>query len=286
MVFGNMGNDSGTGVAFTRNPSTGEAKIYGEYLINAQGEDVVAGIRTPQPIAAMETAMPKVYQQFAETCHLLESHYKDMQDIEFTVERGKLFILQTRTGKRTAQAAIRIAAELVKESIIDKKEAILRIEPEQLNQLLHRRLDDTKERNVMAKGLPASPGAATGQVVFDADEAERMAKDGKKVILVRPETTPDDIHGIVAAEATVTSRGGMTSHAAVVARGMGKACICGCEALSINLKLQQIAVAGTIIEKGDVITIDGSTGEIMLGEIPMIDPELSEEFQLLLTWAD
>ncbi|RXY98374.1 pyruvate, phosphate dikinase [Fictibacillus sp. S7] len=286
MVFGNMGNDSGTGVAFTRNPSTGEAKIYGEYLINAQGEDVVAGIRTPQPIAAMETAMPKVYQQFAETCHLLESHYKDMQDIEFTVERGKLFILQTRTGKRTAQAAIRIAAELVKESIIDKKEAILRIEPEQLNQLLHRRLDDAKERNVMAKGLPASPGAATGQVVFDADEAKRMAKDGKKVILVRPETTPDDIHGIVAAEATVTSRGGMTSHAAVVARGMGKACICGCEALSINLKLQQIAVAGTIIEKGDVITIDGSTGEIMNGEIPMIDPELSEEFQLLLTWAD
>ncbi|PMC37939.1 pyruvate, phosphate dikinase [Bacillus sp. UMB0899] len=287
MVFGNMGNNSGTGVAFTRNPSTGEAKLYGEYLINAQGEDVVAGIRTPQPITSLQEEMPAVYQQFTQTCQLLENHYKDMQDIEFTVERGELFILQTRTGKRTAQAAIRIAVELVKEHIITKQEAILRVDPDQLNQLLHRRIDDMHERKQIAKGLPASPGAATGEVVFDADEAERLAKDEKKkIILVRPETTPDDIHGIVAAEATVTSRGGMTSHAAVVARGMGKACICGCEALKIDLKSKQFKVGDTMIKQGDIITIDGSTGEIMLGEIPMIEPKLSDEFQLLLSWAD
>ncbi len=287
MVFGNMGNNSGTGVAFTRNPSTGEAKLYGEYLINAQGEDVVAGIRTPQPIASLQQEMPEVYQQLIRTCHLLEKHYQDMQDIEFTVERGELFILQTRTGKRTAQAAIRIAVELVNEQIISKEEAILRVDPEQLNQLLHRRIDDSYERKPLAKGLPASPGAATGEVVFDADEAERLAKDEKKkVILIRPETTPDDIHGIVAAGATVTSRGGMTSHAAVVARGMGKACICGCESLKIDLKLKQFKVGDTIVKQGDVITIDGSTGEIMLGEIPMIEPQLSSEFQLLLSWAD
>ncbi|WP_303981878.1 pyruvate, phosphate dikinase [Niallia circulans] len=286
MVFGNMGNDSGTGVAFTRNPSTGEAKLYGEYLINAQGEDVVAGIRTPQPIATLENEMPAVYQQFVDTCNLLEKHYQDMQDIEFTVERGKLFILQTRMGKRTAEAAIRIAVELVQEGVINKNEALLRIDPDQLNQLLHRRIDDSYERKHLAKGLPASPGAATGQVVFNADEAERLAKDGKKVILVRPETTPDDIHGIVAAQATVTSRGGMTSHAAVVARGMGKACICGCEALKIDLKSQHFKVGNTTINQGDVITIDGSTGEIIVGEIPMIEPQLSDEFQLLLAWAD
>lgn len=286
MVFGNMGNDSGTGVAFTRNPSTGEAKLYGEYLINAQGEDVVAGIRTPQPIATLENEMPAVYQQFVDTCNLLEKHYQDMQDIEFTVERGQLFILQTRTGKRTAEAAIRIAVELVQEGVINKNEALLRIDPDQLNQLLHRRIDDSYERKQLAKGLPASPGAATGQVVFNTDEAERLAKDGQKVILVRPETTPDDIHGIVAAQATVTSRGGMTSHAAVVARGMGKACICGCEALKIDLKAQHFKVGNTTINQGDVITIDGSTGEIMVGEIPMIEPQLSNEFQMLLAWAD
>ncbi|MFC0557570.1 pyruvate, phosphate dikinase [Halalkalibacter alkalisediminis] len=286
MVFGNMGDDSGTGVAFTRNPSTGEAKLYGEYLINAQGEDVVAGIRTPQPIVTLQNEMPEVYQQFVETCNLLEKHYQDMQDIEFTVERGKLFILQTRTGKRTAEAAIRIAVELVGEQIINKKEAILRVDPEQLNQLLHSRIDDSFERNPIAKGLPASPGAATGQVVFDADEAEKLAKDDQKVILVRPETTPDDIHGIVAAKATVTSRGGMTSHAAVVARGMGKACICGCESLNIDVKARQFKVGDTVVKQGDIITIDGSTGEIILGEIPMIAPKLSNEFQLLLTWAD
>lgn len=286
MVFGNMGDDSGTGVAFTRNPSTGEPKLYGEYLVNAQGEDVVAGIRTPHPIAALENEMPEVYRQFEETCHLLEQHYHDMQDIEFTVERGKLFILQTRTGKRTAQAAIKIATDLVEEGVIYKKEALLRVDPDQLNQLLHRRIDDSYERKQLAKGLPASPGAATGRVVFDADEAELLGSEGKKVILVRPETTPDDIHGIVAAQAIVTSRGGMTSHAAVVARGMGKACICGCEALKIDLGAKQFRVGDTVVNHHDIITIDGASGEIMLGEIPMIEPELSDEFQLLLSWAD
>ncbi|SDN46317.1 pyruvate phosphate dikinase [Bacillus sp. OK048] len=286
MVFGNMGDDSGTGVAFTRNPSTGEHVLYGEYLINAQGEDVVAGIRTPQPIQTLKDEMPAVYKQFAETCKRLEQHYQEMQDIEFTVERGQLFILQTRNGKRTAQAAIRIAVEMVEEGIIDKKTALLRVDPDQLNQLLHRRIDDKHQRTLLAKGLPASPGAATGQVVFDADEAEELGNAGKKVILVRPETTPDDIHGIVAAQAIVTSRGGMTSHAAVVARGMGKACICGCDALKIDVKAKQFTVEEQVINYGDVITIDGSTGEIMLGEIPMIEPELSDEFQLLLAWAD
>lgn len=286
MVFGNMGDDSGTGVAFTRDPSTGESLLYGEYLINAQGEDVVAGIRTPQPIQTLKDEMPAVYQQFVETCNRLEQHYEDMQDIEFTVERGELFILQTRTGKRTAQAAIRIATELVNEGIIDKKTALLRVDPEQLDQLLHRRIDEDFERNQLAKGLPASPGAATGKVVFDADEAELLANDGQKVILVRPETTPDDIHGIIAAQAVVTSRGGMTSHAAVVARGMGKACICGCEAMKIDLHEKQFRVGEVVVKHSDIITIDGGTGEIMLGEIPMIEPELSEEFQLLLTWAD
>ncbi|MEZ0116370.1 UNVERIFIED_ORG: pyruvate,orthophosphate dikinase [Heyndrickxia coagulans] len=286
MVFGNMGDDSGTGVAFTRNPSTGERVLYGEYLINAQGEDVVAGIRTPQPIQVLAKDMPEVYRQFVKTSKLLEEHYQDMQDIEFTVERGKLYLLQTRNGKRTAQAAIRIAVEMVKEGILDKKTALLRVDPDQLNQLLHRRIDDSAAKNHLAKGLPASPGAATGAVVFDADEAERLGKEGKKVILVRPETTPDDIHGIVASQAVVTSRGGMTSHAAVVARGMGKACICGCESLKIDLKAKQFTVGDTVVRYGDVITIDGSTGEVMLGEVPMIDPELSGEFKTLLEWAD
>ena len=286
MVFGNMGDDSGTGVAFTRNPSTGEHLLYGEYLINAQGEDVVAGIRTPQPIQSLQNEMPDVYKQFTEICQQLEQHYQDMQDIEFTVERGKLYILQTRNGKRTAQAAIRVAVEMVKEGIIDKKEALLRVDPDQLDQLLHRRIDEKFARKQLAKGLPASPGAATGQVVFDADEAELLGSEGKKVILVRTETTPDDIHGMVGAQAIVTSRGGMTSHAAVVARGMGKPCICGCEALKIDLAAMQFSVGDTIVKHGDIITVDGATGEIMLGEIPMIDPELSDEFQLLLNWAD
>ncbi|MGP4060475.1 pyruvate, phosphate dikinase [Halobacillus sp. H74] len=286
MVFGNMGDDSGTGVAFTRNPSTGESKLYGEYLINAQGEDVVAGTRTPQPIASLKNEMPDLYQQLVETCDLLENHYKDMQDIEFTVERGKLFILQTRTGKRTAQAAIRIAVEMVNEKIMDQRKALLRVDPDQLDQLLHHRIDPEHKREQLAAGLPASPGAATGQVVFDADEAEELSKGGKKVILVRPETTPDDIQGIVAAQATVTSRGGMTSHAAVVARGMGKACICGCDSIKIHLESKKFIAGSTTVNHGDTITIDGSTGEIFLGEIPMIEPELSEEFQILLRWSD
>lgn len=286
MVFGNMGNDSGTGVAFTRNPSTGEHQLYGEYLMNAQGEDVVAGIRTPEAIHVLEKEMPDVYKKLLATCQLLEKHYLDMQDIEFTIERGELFILQTRNGKRTAQAAVQIAVDMVREGIIDKETAILRVDPEQLNQLLHRRIDQTAKRVPLTKGLPASPGAATGAVVFDADEAEQLGKEGKKVILVRPETTPDDIHGIVAAEAVVTSRGGMTSHAAVVARGMGKACICGCESLKIDLKNKLFTVGDTVVKYGDIITIDGSTGEIMLGGVAMIEPQLSEEFKLLLSWAD
>ncbi|WP_033826838.1 pyruvate, phosphate dikinase [Bacillus andreraoultii] len=286
MVFGNMGDDSGTGVAFTRNPSTGEHQLYGEYLINAQGEDVVAGIRTPEPIHVLEKDMPNVYKKLVATCQLLEQHYKDMQDIEFTVERGELFILQTRNGKRTAQAAIRIAVDLVKEGIIDKETALLRVDPEQLDQLLHWRIDHMFKREPLTKGLPASPGAATGVVVFDADEAEKLGKEGSKVILVRPETTPDDIHGIVASQAIVTSRGGMTSHAAVVARGMGKACICGCEKLNIDVKNKRFTVGDTVVNYGETITIDGSTGEIMLGEIPMIEPKLSEEFKELLSWAD
>lgn len=286
MVFGNMGNDSGTGVAFTRNPSTGEHTLYGEYLINAQGEDVVAGIRTPKTIDTLANEMPDVFEQFVSICKRLEEHYEDMQDIEFTVERGKLYILQTRNGKRTAQAAIRIAVEMVEEAIIGKSTALLRVDPDQLNQLLHRRIDESAERNQIAKGLPASPGAATGKVIFDADEAEQLGGAGERVILVRQETTPDDIHGIVAAQGVVTSRGGMTSHAAVVARGMGKACICGCEAIKIDFANKEFSVGNIVVKEGDTITIDGSTGEVILGEVPMIDPELSDEFQLLLRWAD
>ncbi|HEY3423501.1 MAG TPA: pyruvate, phosphate dikinase, partial [Negativicutes bacterium] len=229
MVFGNMGDDCGTGVAFTRNPSTGENLLYGEYLTNAQGEDVVAGIRTPQPIAKLQSEMPEIYAQFAKIATILETHYKNMQDIEFTVEKGKLFMLQTRNGKRTAQAAIKVAHDMVAEGLVTKKQAILMVEPGQLDQLLHRQIDSSVALNVVAKGLPASPGAASGSVVFDSDDAERLHKAGKKVLLVRTETTPDDIHGIIAAQGILTSRGGMTSHAAVVARGMGKPCVCGCE---------------------------------------------------------
>ncbi|KNZ68240.1 pyruvate, phosphate dikinase [Thermincola ferriacetica] len=286
MVFGNMGNDCGTGVAFTRNPSTGEKKLYGEYLINAQGEDVVAGIRTPQPISKLEEEMPEIYQQFLDICKLLENHYKNMQDIEFTIERGKLYILQTRHGKRTAPAAIKIAVDMVEEGLIDKKEAILRVEPGQLDQLLHRRIDPNAKFEVIAKGLPASPGAACGQVVFDADEAEKLGQQGVKVVLVRTETTPDDIHGIVEAQGVLTSRGGMTSHAAVVARGMGKPCVCGCEAIKINYEGKYFTVDGVTVKEGDVISIDGATGQVILGEVPMIDPEISGEFQKLLSWAD
>ncbi len=286
MVFGNLGNDSGTGVAFTRNPSTGENKLYGEYLINAQGEDVVAGIRTPQPIEALQQDMPDIYRQFAEVCGLLSRHYRDMQDIEFTVERGKLWILQTRSGKRTAQAAIKIAVDMVDEGLISREEAVLRIEPGQLDQLLHRRIDSGAKLKIVARGLPASPGAASGVVVFDADEAEKLYAEGKKLILVRVETTPDDIHGIVASQGVLTSRGGMTSHAAVVARGMGKPCVCGCESISINYEQNIFSIEDLVVRKGDTISVDGSTGNVILGQVPMLDPELSPEFKRLLEWAD
>ena len=286
MVFGNLGDDCGTGVAFTRNPSTGERKLYGEYLINAQGEDVVAGIRTPQSIEKLQEEMPAVYAQFAATCERLEKHYRNMQDIEFTIERGKLYMLQTRTGKRTAQAAVKIAVDMVHEGLISKEEAILRVEAAQLDQLLHRRIDPNARLEVIARGLPASPGAAGGRVVFDADEAEALGNQGEKIILVRNETTPDDIHGIVAAQGVLTSRGGMTSHAAVVARGMGKPCVSGCEAIRIDYEAQEFHVGSLVVKKGDFISIDGATGRVMLGEVPMIDPELSPEFQELLQWAD
>ncbi len=286
MVYGNMGDDCGTGVAFTRNPSTGENTLYGEYLINAQGEDVVAGIRTPQQIATLQSEMPDVYRQFKETCERLEKHYRNMQDIEFTVERGKLYMLQTRNGKRTTQAAVRIAVEMVREGLISKEEAIVRIEPAQLDQLLHRQIDPSVKLDILAKGLSASPGAASGKVTFSADEAEAMKKAGEKVILVRTETTPDDIHGIVASQGILTSRGGMTSHAAVVARGMGKPCVCGCEVLKINYDAQQFSVGDITVKKGDIVSIDGSTGNVVIGSVPMIDPELSNEFKELLEWAD
>jgi len=286
MVFGNMGDDSGTGVAFTRNPSTGEKKLYGEYLMNAQGEDVVAGIRTPKSIQQLSDENPGVFKQFRETCEILENHYRDVQDIEFTIEKGKLYMLQTRTGKRTASAAVKIAVDMVAEGIITREEAIMRVEPASLDQLLHRRIDPNAELKVIAKGLPASPGAASGHVVFDADKAEVLGREGKKIILVRTETTPDDIHGIVAAQGILTSRGGMTSHAAVVARGMGKSCVCGCESLKIDYQAGTITVNGIVVKENDIISIDGSTGNVMQGEVKLIDPELSGEFLTILAWAD
>jgi pyruvate, orthophosphate dikinase len=286
MVFGNLGNDSGTGVAFTRNPSTGESKLYGEYLLNAQGEDVVAGIRTPRPLIELKDDMPDVFKQFVDNCTLLEQHYRDMQDIEFTIEQGKLYMLQTRTGKRTASAAMRIAVDMVQEGLISKSEALQRIEPEQLEQLLHWRIDPDAKMNVIARGLPASPGAASGKVVFDADRAQEMAQDGEKVLLVRPETTPDDIHGIIAAQGILTSRGGMTSHAAVVARGMGKPCVCGCEELKIDLNRGLFYVQDVEYPEGETLSIDGSSGEVILGKAPLIEPQFTAEFHELLSWAD
>ncbi|VBB05048.1 pyruvate phosphate dikinase [Lucifera butyrica] len=286
MVFGNMGNDCGTGVAFTRNPSTGENILYGEYLTNAQGEDVVAGIRTPQPIAKLQGEMPAVFEQFKKTAYLLERHYRNMQDLEFTIERSKLYMLQTRNGKRTAQAAVKVAYDMVQEGLISKEEALMMVEPGQLDQLLHRQIDAKVELNVLAKGLPASPGAASGSVVFDADEAERLGKAGQKVLLVRTETTPDDIHGIIAAQGILTSRGGMTSHAAVVARGMGKPCVCGCEAMKIDYDRKIFAVGNTIVNEGDLISIDGATGRVILGSVTLKDPELSKEYLTILEWGD
>jgi pyruvate,orthophosphate dikinase len=286
MVFGNMGDDCGTGVAFTRNPSTGEKKLYGEYLINAQGEDVVAGIRTPQPISSLEKDMPNVYQKFVEICETLEKHYRDMQDIEFTVEKGQLYILQTRNGKRTAAAAIAAAVDMVGEGLISKEEAIMRVDAKQINQLLHPRIDTSAKLQVIATGLPASPGAASGKVVFNADDAEKLGKEGHKVILVRAETTPDDIHGLVQAQGVLTSRGGMTSHAAVVARGMGKPAVCGCEILKIDNNKKIAQIKDIIIKEGDMISIDGAAGEVMLGEVPTLAPTLGGEFAQFLGWAD
>jgi len=286
MVFGNMGEDSGTGVGFTRNPSTGEKEYYGEYLLNAQGEDVVAGIRTPIPLSNLKNDLPEVYKELINIVTLLEKHYRDVQDYEFTIEKGTLYLLQTRTGKRTAQAALKIAVNMVEEGIITKEEAILRIEPNQLNQLLHKRIDPNAKTEVIAKGLPASPGAAYGKVIFTADEAEELGKEGEKVILVRTETTPDDIHGMVEAQGVLTSRGGMTSHAAVVARGMGKACVAGCSVLNIDAKKETISVNDLVIKKDEFITIDGGTGEVFLGKVPTIEPKMSKEFETLLSWAD
>ena len=298
MVFGNMGEDCATGVAFTRDPSTGANLFYGEYLVNAQGEDVVAGIRTPQHLTvqgklaqksdapAMEEVMPEVFKQLDSVRQRLEKHYSDMQDIEFTVQRGKLYMLQTRNGKRTAKAALKIAVDMVHEGLIDKREAVSRIVPASLDQLLHPTLDPKAPRKVIAKGLPASPGAASGKVVFTADDAEKQARGGEKVILVRRETSPEDIHGMHAAEGILTSTGGMTSHAAVVARGMGKPCVAGAGDVRIDAKARTLSVRGTVVKTGDTITLDGSTGEIILGVVPTVQPELSGDFSQLMEWAD
>ena len=286
MVYGNMGDTSGTGVAFTRNPSTGEKKLYGEYLINAQGEDVVAGIRTPQPISKLAEDMPEVYEQFVNVAKLLESHYKDMQDIEFTIENSKLYMLQTRNGKRTTAAAMRAAVEMVQEGLIDKETALSRIDAQQIDQLLHPSIDPNAKLEVIAQGLPASPGAACGRILFDANEAEERGKKGEKVLMVRTETTPDDIHGIIMAQGILTSRGGMTSHAAVVARGMGKPCVCGCDALKIDYENECVYIGDLKINKGDVISVDGSTGNVMLGEVSLLPPALSDNFKQILAWAD
>src|SRR6266581_3856285 len=286
MVFGNMGANSGTGVAFTRNPSTGKKELYGEYLLNAQGEDVVAGTRTPNPISQLKKELPKVYEQFNAIAELLEKHYRDMQDCEFTIEREKLWMLQTRTGKRSGAAAVRIAVDMVYEKVIDRATAVQRVSPDQLDQLLHPTVDPKTNATVLATGLPASPGAAQGQVVFSPDEAEELAREGAKVVLVRQETSPDDFHGMVAAQAIVTARGGMTSHAAVVARGMGKTCVSGANALNIDYSQQQFTVDGTVVTKGEWITVDGSTGRVFLGQIPTIQPTLGNDFYKLMTWAD
>ncbi len=298
MVFGNMGETSATGVAFTRNPSTGARELYGEFLINAQGEDVVAGIRTPQNITeaarkaaqsdkpSMETALPECFAEFVRATELLEKHYRDMQDMEFTVERGKLWMLQTRNGKRTAKAALRIAVEMANEGLISREEAISKVDPAALDQLLHPTIDPKAERKVVASGLPASPGAARGEIVFNSDEAEALKAAGRSVILVRVETSPEDIHGMHAAEGILTTRGGMTSHAAVVARGMGKPCVSGAGSIRVDYAAGVMSVAGRTFRKGDVITIDGSTGQVLEGAVAMLEPELSGEFATLMEWAD
>ncbi|QDY99436.1 pyruvate, phosphate dikinase [Nitratireductor mangrovi] len=298
MVFGNMGNNSATGVAFTRDPSTGEKKLYGEFLVNAQGEDVVAGIRTPQNITeearinagsdkpSLEKVMPQAFAEFVDIAGKLERHYRDMQDLEFTIERGQLWMLQTRSGKRTAKAALKIAVELAEEGLISRQEAVARIEPGSLDQLLHPTIDPAAERDVIGMGLPASPGAATGEIVFSSEEAEEAKAQGRKVILVRVETSPEDIHGMHAAEGILTTRGGMTSHAAVVARGMGKPCVSGAGSLRVDYKNQTMLALGRSFSRGDVITIDGSSGQVLAGAAPMLQPELSGDFAAIMAWAD
>jgi pyruvate, orthophosphate dikinase len=298
MVFGNMGETSATGVAFTRNPSTGEKKLYGEFLINAQGEDVVAGIRTPQEITeaarqeagsdkpSMQAALPQAFAELKRIYAALERHYRDMQDLEFTVEQGKLWMLQTRSGKRTAGAALRIAVELAQEKLISKEEAVTRVDPAALDQLLHPTIDPEAERNVIATGLPASPGAASGEIVFSSEDAEALSSQGRRVILVRVETSPEDIHGMHAAEGILTTRGGMTSHAAVVARGMGKPCVAGAGMLRVDYRAQTMSAGGATMKKGEMLTIDGSTGQVLVGKVPMREPELAGEFATLMQWAD
>jgi pyruvate,orthophosphate dikinase len=286
MVFGNMGFDSATGVAFTRDPGTGQNILYGEYLVNAQGEDVVAGIRTPKPIQEMKREMPKIYRELERVRKILEAHFHEVQDFEFTVEKGTLYILQTRNGKMNAQGIVRTSKEMVAEKLIDKEKAVLRLKPHELEQLLHRRIDPNFKGKAICLGLLASPGAASGKAIFDADEAERLGKLGHKVILVREETKPEDIHGFFAAQGILTSRGGKTSHAAVVARGMGKPCVSGCEELHIDPKGREAAIRHIRIKEGDFITIDGSRGEVYLGEVPTVDPEISDDLLTLLQWAD
>ncbi len=285
MVFGNMGNDSGTGVGFTRNPSTGAKEFYGEYLTNAQGEDVVAGIRTPRPIVELEKDMPAVYAELRSITAKLEKHYRDVQDFEFTFEKGRLYMLQTRTGKRTAFAAVKIAVDMVKEKVLSKEEAIMRLDPDQINQLLHPIIDPSVSVKVLTKGLPASPGAATGKAVFTADDAAERGKT-EPVILVREETNPDDIHGMDAAKGILTARGGMTSHAAVVARGMGKPCVAGCETIRVSEEKKQFVVNGTVVKENDWITIDGGTGRVIEGKVTLKEAALSAEFGELMKWAD
>ena len=286
MVYGNMGDDCATGVAFTRNPSTGEKHLYGEFLINAQGEDVVAGTRTPLPLSELSSQMPQVYNQFQAICDQLEPHYRDMQDVEFTVQKGKLWMLQTRNGKRTGAAAVQIAVDMAAEGLISQEEALLRVTPDQLDQLLHPTFDEASPKDVIAEGLPASPGAATGQVVFNSEEAETQAAAGQQVILVRQETSPEDIGGMDAAQGILTARGGASSHAALVARGMGKCCVAGCESIAIDYHQELFTANGKTVKKGDWISIDGSSGQVMLGQVPTVEPSFSSSFDTMMGWAD
>ena len=288
MVFGNMGNTSGTGVAFTRDPATGDNKLLGEYLINAQGEDVVAGIRTPQPIDTLKEVMPEIYKQFIDTVKTLEHHYKDMQDVEFTIEKGRLFFLQTRNGKRTAASAINVAVDLVNEGLITKEEAIMRIEPKQLDQLLHPKFEDKalKEATVLTKGLPASPGAGSGKIYFSAEDATKASQNGEKVILVRQETSPEDIEGMVCSEGILTARGGMTSHAAVVARGMGKCCVAGCGEIKVDEAAKEVRKDDLVLKEGDFISLDGSTGVVYLGDVAKVEATMTGNFEKLMNWVD